>query len=584
MSFYSVLTTSLHKVQDNRGASSAASDYPLQFSGDFGNLYWATVSNLLKSSLQDYVTYSREGDKCRFRFKHDTYLSDTDQDVSISADVKLSLVEGKGVAVVAIFGLSGRHGFTDTIRGYVTDGDLANVIASWFNALSYDGKERSYYIDAWDDFSTALSNISEHPGFASAVEDAAASQSLEYPFKDARIYSTNASKVLYSFGNLIARLNAISYADLSKTYPALRSRKFKDFRSDDARRRFVVRAIIESSKSYQDAVDRLNHSGLGLTTWKVDRQSSTEGVLSYTDPHGNISYLFIYPEQVTVEDSSIFTPTLSVEDVLSAMYDELTDRALRHYKIEFRDIVRREDYFTLDYETGINIQASAVKPLRQDVDQRLASVSLRAAADGSDRISVSVTFSLQAMSKEVPYLSEYAGSGYVNTAEFSLKSDKEVSAFVSKFLSFLGRLQADGYVYDHYCKEFEKFASKVSRKQVVSDAASTASSMAGLTPIESTSGGSTLYRVLLWPGQGYYRDVFYVRADSEESALEALSTYLIKEGLTSYYYTEDEYADYLSQAGISEEEDTSYLYLDGTMEGAPYPIYLLSENLSIEKV
>lgn len=68
MSFYSVLTASLHKVQDNRGASSAASASPLQTLGDFGDFYWATVSNLLKSSLQDYVTYSRKGDKCRFRF------------------------------------------------------------------------------------------------------------------------------------------------------------------------------------------------------------------------------------------------------------------------------------------------------------------------------------------------------------------------------------------------------------------------------------------------------------------------------------------------------------------------------------
>lgn len=175
MSFYSTLTSALHRVQDGHVSGSEASDYALQTSADFGNLYWATVSNLLKSSLQDYVTYSRKGDKCRFRFKHDTYLSDTDQDVSISADVKLSFVEGKGVAVVAIFGLSGRHGFTDTIRGYVADGDLANVIASWFKVLSYDGKARSYYIDAWDDFPTALSNISEHPGFASAVEDSAAS-------------------------------------------------------------------------------------------------------------------------------------------------------------------------------------------------------------------------------------------------------------------------------------------------------------------------------------------------------------------------------------------------------------------------
>lgn len=347
MSFYSTLTSSLHKDQDDRGMGSVASDYPLQFSGDFGNFYWATVSDLLKSSLQDYVTYSREGNKCRFRFKHDTYLSDTDQDVSISADVKLSLVEGKGVAVTAIYGFSGTPGFTDTIRGYVSAGDLSNVIVSWFKTLSYDGKARSYYIAAWDDFSIALSNISEHPGFASAVSDAA---------------SPNSS--------------------------------------------LVEGTLISSSK-----------------------------------------------------------------DALDSLYYDIETTALRHYKIEFRNIVRREDYFTLDYETGINIQASAVKPLRQDVDQRLASVSLRAAVDGSDRISVSVTFSLQAMSKEVPYMSEYAGSGYINTAEFSLKSDKEISAFVSKFLSFLGRLQADGYVYDHYCKEFEKFVSKVSRQQVVSDAA-----------------------------------------------------------------------------------------------------------------
>lgn len=326
---------------------SVASDYPLQTPGDFGDLYWATVSDLLKSSLQDYVTYSRKGNKCRFQFKHDTYLSDTDQDVSISADVKLSFVEGKGVAVTAIYGFSGTQGFSDTIRGYVSAGDLSNVIVSWFKTLSYDGKARSYYIDAWDDFSIALSNISEHPGFASAVSDA---------------MSLNSS--------------------------------------------LVGGTSISSSK-----------------------------------------------------------------DALDSLYTDIVTTALRHYKIEFRDIIRREDYFTLDYETGINIQASAVKPLRQDVDQRLASVSLRAAADGSDKISVSVSFSLQAISKEVPYVSQYAGSGYVNTAEFSLKSDKEVSAFVSQFLSFLGHLQVNGYVYDHYCKEFEKFASKVSSQQAVSDAA-----------------------------------------------------------------------------------------------------------------
>lgn len=221
MSFYSALTSSLHRVQDGRASSSGASDYALQTSADFGNLYWATVSLLSKGSLLDYVTHTREGDKCQFLFKHDSWFSDTDTNMSVSANVKLSLVEGKGVSVVAIFGLSGLHGFTDTIRGYVANGDLTNVIASWFKALSYDGKARSYYIDAWDDFSTALSNISEHPGFASAVEDAATSQSLEYPFKGARIRFTNKARMFESLSSAATGLTRSVYASLAKEYPAL---------------------------------------------------------------------------------------------------------------------------------------------------------------------------------------------------------------------------------------------------------------------------------------------------------------------------------------------------------------------------
>lgn len=430
---------------------SVASDYPLQTQGDFGDFYWAIVSALLKSSLQDYVTYSRKGNTCRFRFKHDTYLSDTDQDVSISADVKLSLVEGKGVVVTAIYGFSGTPGFTDTIRGYVSAGDFSNVIVSWFKTLSYDGKARSYYIDAWDDFSIALSNISEHPGFASAVEDSA------------------------------------EPAEFS-----------------------------------------------------------------------------------------------SAEEALSDMYDELADRALRWYGIEFTDVTRRANFFTVAFTRSIFIPTLESRSVRKSPVPVLCDVGLRVGAVEGKKLQAVVTVGIQSISEEVSYKSEYAGSGYINTLRAVLASPAQVDKFIKSFLSLLGELQADDYEYDHYANQVEKFRASVSEQ--VADAASTASSMAGLTPIESTSGGSTLYRVLLWPGQGYYRDVFYVRADSEESALEALSTYLIKEGLTSYYYTEDEYADYLSQAGISEEEDTSYLYLDGTMEGAPYPIYLLSENLGIEKV
>lgn len=558
MSFYSTLTSALHRVQDSRASGSGASDYALQTSADFGNLYWATVSLLSKGSLLDYVAHTREGDKCRFRFKHDSWFSDTDTDMSVSANVKLSLVEGKGVSVVAVFGLSGLSGFTDTIRGYVASGDLANVIASWFKTLSYDGKARSFYIDAWDDFSTALSNISEHPGFASAVKDAAASQSLEYPFKGS-----------------------------------------------------AVPAEFSSAK-----------------------------------------------------------------EALSDMYDELTDRALRWYSIEFTDVTRRVDYFTVAFTRTIFIPTSKSRPVRNPHAFVLCDVCLRVDSADGKKLQATVTVGIQSISEEVSYKSEYAGSGYINTVRATLTSPAQVDKFIKSFLSLLGELQADGYEYDHYTDQVEKFAGKVSSKSAVSDgegsaplsqeaalslvrehadeimraanipytkvtsvtpqgdvwvfryinkagvpmavnfgrdgegssmgrsiavksrvirdllsgahsvsdAASIASSLKGITPIESSFGGSILYRVLLWPGRGYTLDSFYVKADSAESALEALSSYLIKEGLTSYYSTESQYEDYLSQVGISEEEDTSYIYIDGTMEGAPYPIYLLSENMRIEEV
>lgn len=328
MSFYSTLTTSLHKVQDDRGESSTASDYPLQTPGDFGDFYWVTVSGLLRSSLQDYVTYSRDVNKCRFRFKHDTYLSDTDQDVSISADVKLSFVEGKGVAVVAIFGLSGRHGFTDTIRGYVANGDLANVIVSWFKALSYDGKAHSYYIDAWDDFSTALSNISEHPGFASAVEDSAA------------------------------------------------------------------------------------------------------------------------PAEFS-----------SAKEALFDMYDELTDRALRWYHIEFTDITRRQNFFTVAFTRSIFVPTSESRSARKSPVPVLCDVGLRVGAVEDKKLQATVTVGMQSISDGVSYKSEYVGSGYINTVRATLTSPAQVDKFIESFLSLLGELQADGYDYDHYADQVEQFAS-----------------------------------------------------------------------------------------------------------------------------
>lgn len=457
MSFYSALTSSLHKVQDDLGMGSVASDYPLQTLGDFGDFYWATVSALLKSSLRDYVTYSREGNKCRFRFKHDTYLSDTDQDVSISADVKLSFVEGKGVAVTAIYGLSGTQGFIDTIRGYVADGDLANVIVSWFKTLSYDGKARSYYIDAWDDFSIALSNISEHPGFASAVEDAATRQSLEYPFKGARLRFMNKAGVFESLSCTATGLTRSVYASLAKEYPALAQSPYEGGTEQEE---FVVKAIIEASSSYEDMANRLNRSGLGTSTWKVIDQSSSRGALTYTDPFGHTLFLFIYPKQALVLDSAVPAEFSSTEEALSSMYDELTDRALRWYRIEFTDITRRQNFFTVDFNRTIFIPTSKSRPVRNHHVPVLCDVCLRVDSADGKKLQATVTVGIQSISEEVSYKSEYAGSGYINTVRATLASPAQVDKFIESFLSLLGKLQADGYDYDHYADQVEKFASR----------------------------------------------------------------------------------------------------------------------------
>ena len=330
MSFYSTLTSSLHKDQDGRASSSGVSDYALQTSADFGNLYWATVSLLAKSSLLDYVTHTREGDTCQFLFKHDSWFSDTDTDMSVSANVKLSLIEGKGIAVVAIFGLSDTRGFTDTIRGYVADSDLSNVIVSWFKVLSYDGKARSYYIDAWDGFSIALSNISEHPGFASAVEDSA------------------------------------EPAEFS-----------------------------------------------------------------------------------------------SAEEALSDMYDELADRALRWYGIEFTDVTRRANFFTVAFTRSIFIPTLESRSVRKSPVPVLCDVGLRVGAVEGKKLQADVTVGIQSISDGVSYKSEYADSGYINTVRAVLASPAQVDKFIKSFLSLLGELQADGYDYDHYTDQVEKFAGKV---------------------------------------------------------------------------------------------------------------------------
>lgn len=92
------------------------------------------------------------------------------------------------------------------------------------------------------------------------------------------------------------------------------------------------------------------------------------------------------------------------------------------------------------------------------------------------------------------------------------------------------------------------------------------------------------YNVMLWRGCGYLLDVFNVSADNEFQALEIVVAELISKGLTSYYFTEEEYTEFFKDElkDNPEFESEQYLYIDATMEGAEFPVYLLVENMRIE--
>ena len=95
-----------------------------------------------------------------------------------------------------------------------------------------------------------------------------------------------------------------------------------------------------------------------------------------------------------------------------------------------------------------------------------------------------------------------------------------------------------------------------------------------------------VYEIYLWCGSGYVLSgPFKVKAFSEEHSLEVLSEQLIREGLTGLYETEEEHQKTREYFGITEEEeeegDYGWLYVDGTMEGAKYPIWIRTENMQI---
>lgn len=82
------------------------------------------------------------------------------------------------------------------------------------------------------------------------------------------------------------------------------------------------------------------------------------------------------------------------------------------------------------------------------------------------------------------------------------------------------------------------------------------------------------YTVAAWPGAGYFVHPETVKAESEEEALEIFCRIIIEKGLFSLYLLPEEVPEEYEESGL-------YIYVDGTMSGAAYPVYLRAENLRI---
>ena len=82
------------------------------------------------------------------------------------------------------------------------------------------------------------------------------------------------------------------------------------------------------------------------------------------------------------------------------------------------------------------------------------------------------------------------------------------------------------------------------------------------------------YTVAAWPGTGYFVHPETIKADSEEEALEIYCRLIIDDGRKDLYLTPEEVTE-------EDEESGEYIYVDGTMSRAKYPVYLRAENLRI---
>lgn len=94
------------------------------------------------------------------------------------------------------------------------------------------------------------------------------------------------------------------------------------------------------------------------------------------------------------------------------------------------------------------------------------------------------------------------------------------------------------------------------------------------------------FNVYLWRGCGYGLDCFSACASSEEEALDKVVTEVIAAGYTDFYMSEEDMEQAISDGDVYAfpdfDEVAGWTYIDATMEGAPYPVWLRTENLKIE--
>lgn len=91
------------------------------------------------------------------------------------------------------------------------------------------------------------------------------------------------------------------------------------------------------------------------------------------------------------------------------------------------------------------------------------------------------------------------------------------------------------------------------------------------------------YTVGLWPGSGYGFLTYNVKADSEEEALDKAVAKAIENG-DGTVITEEDFQTMIDEGDVEDLGDgeyEGYMYIDATMEGAPYPVWIRSDNLKI---